>query len=125
VRIAAIGRARHRRHDDVGERIAERVEAPLQEGIDEVEARDRRHLELVADAARHRQQVQVHGKEHQQQDAEPEAGHADTEERSDGREAVEDGVLLDRGQHAERDRHGDAMMSATSVSSMWPAGARR
>ena len=79
-------------------------EAAAQQRVDQQQVGDRLDLAVEADAAGDRQDVQVHGEQHQQQDAEPEAGQRDAEQRADGGELVEDRVLPDRGQHAERDR---------------------
>jgi hypothetical protein len=88
----------------VGERVDEAVEAAGEQRVDEQQMGDRRHLGRVADPARHRQQLELHREQHDQEDAEPEARHGHAEQRAHGGHPIEDRVLLTAARTPERDR---------------------
>src|SRR3712207_2845596 len=94
-------------HDQVQQPVPEPREVEREERVDQHQPGYGGDGVAAAQPSRERQEPQLHGEDHDQDHRQPEDRHAYPREREDGRDLVEDGVLLDRRDHADRHPHQD------------------
>ena len=93
----------------MAESVAESVEAPREQAVEQEEAREvRGRGHGRAEPPPQRQQVELHGEEELEHDREPERGDRHAADSEEAQSVVEPRVVADGGQHAERDAEAGA-----------------